>query len=74
MEYTKFAPIGYHQHHPAYCHCHRCSVKGGWDNVTPELYEALKGILRDYSTNPLEDNFYMACLKAREALSSAEGK
>ena len=41
--------------------------------ASKDMYEALKGLLRDYSTNPNSDIFYAACLKAREALSKAEG-
>ena len=39
-----------------------------------DMYEALKGLMRDYSTNPNSDIFYAACLKAREAIAKAEGK
>jgi len=39
-----------------------------------DMYEALKGLMRDYSTNPNSDIFYAACLKARGALVKAEGK
>jgi len=42
--------------------------------AAPDMYEALKGLMRDYSTNPNSDIFYAACLKAREALAKAEGK
>ena len=42
--------------------------------AAPDMYEALKGLMRDYSTNPNSDIFYAACLKAREALTKAEGK
>ncbi len=39
-----------------------------------EMYEALKGLLRDYSTNPTSDIFFKACEMARDALAKAEGK
>jgi hypothetical protein len=44
------------------------------DELITDMYEALKGLMRDYSTNPNSDIFYAACLKAREALTKAEGK
>ena len=38
------------------------------------MYEALEGLLRDYSTNPTSDIYYEACLKAVNTLAKAEGK
>ncbi len=42
--------------------------------AAPDMYEALKGLLRDYSINPNSDIFYKACLKARESLAKVGGK
>ena len=39
-----------------------------------DMYEGLKGLLRDYSTNPLNDSFYEACRRARQAIAKADGK
>ncbi len=38
------------------------------------MYEALRGLLRDYSTDPNSDIFYEACLKARQVIAKVEGK
>ena len=43
-------------------------------NCHDDLYEALKAMLKDYSSNPLDADFFDACLMARQALSNAEGK
>ena len=40
----------------------------------PDMHEALKGLMRDYSTNPNSPIFYEACRVAREALAKGEGK
>ena len=42
--------------------------------AAPEMYEALKSMLHNYSSNPVNDEFFYACLKARQALSDAEGR
>ena len=44
------------------------------EDASIEMYEALKGLLRDYSTNPNSDIFYEACRKAREALAKADSR
>ena len=43
-------------------------------DALPELYEACKGLLENYSTNPIDDDFYMACVRARQALAKAKSK
>lgn len=48
------------------------AVKQARESIS-DMYEALKGMLQDYSTNPIEDKFFEACRKAREALYKAEG-
>lgn len=42
--------------------------------AAPAMLEALHLMLRDYSSNPVEDKFFQACLKARQAITKAEGK
>ena len=42
--------------------------------AAPDMHEALKALLRDYSINPNSNIFYEACRKARLALDKAEGK
>ena len=39
-----------------------------------DMYGALRGLLDNYSTNPIDDEFFMACLKARKAIAKAEAK
>lgn len=43
-------------------------------DAAPDMHEALKTLLRDYSINPNSNIFYEACRKARQALAKAEGK
>lgn len=58
-------------------------VPAHWENAeanahliaaAPDMYEALKTLLQDYSTNPNSEIFFKACLNARRALEKAEGK
>jgi len=41
--------------------------------AAPDMYEALKAMLHDYSSNPIDDDFFEACLKARQAIAKVEG-